>query len=213
MIELDHELLLLVNGMHTDYLDALMWYISAKLVWVPFYLVTLWVVWKNYGWKGILHILLMVGVMVIFADAINSSIIRPIFHRLRPANLDSPVGDMVHVVNGYRGGKYGFPSAHAANYCGLSWIIWYFLRSRKVAVSLILLTAVICYSRSYLGVHYPGDLAAGIIYSTAVMLLIMFLHNKYFPLKRPEPLKYDWLIGATALLSIIFFALVALFDI
>ena len=39
MSEIDSQFLLLINGFHTGYLDQLMWLISGKLVWIPFYLI------------------------------------------------------------------------------------------------------------------------------------------------------------------------------
>lgn len=211
MIELDHQFLLLINGFHTSFLDAWMWLISAKLVWIPFYLSVIFMVWKNRGWRGVGELLLLVGVMMLFTDMLNSQVVRPFFHRLRPANLESPVGELVHVVNGYRGGRYGFPSAHAANYWGLSLIIFYFVRSKRLLISLATLTLIVCYSRSYLGVHYPGDLAAGIIYATLSVGIIVGLHHRFLPLqKQQRQTTFDWLPGAVAILTIFVFAVMAL---
>lgn len=209
MTELDHEFLLQINGMHTPFLDQLMWLISGKAVWIPFYLITIFVVYKNVGWKRTLQMLLMVGIMMLFTDMVNSQVIRPWFHRLRPANLESPVGSMVHIVNDYRGGRYGFPSAHAANYFGLSLIIAYFIRSWRTLYSLMALTFVICYSRSYLGVHYPGDLIAGCLYATIVVVPLLYLHNRFMPLDKKKPL-FEYVPILSALFTIFVFAIISL---
>ena len=108
MTEIDSQFLLLINGLHTEYLDRLMWLISGKLVWIPFYLITIFAIYKTRGWQGALHLLLLVGVMMLMTDMFNSQVIRPWFHRLRPANLENPLSQYVHVVNDYRGGSYGF---------------------------------------------------------------------------------------------------------
>ena len=150
MSEIDSQFLLLINGFHTGYLDQLMWLISGKLVWIPFYLITLFVIYKKRGWKGALHLLVLVGVMMLMTDMVNSQVIRPWFHRLRPANLENPLSQYVHIVNDYRGGSYGFPSAHAANYWGLSLLVAYFMKSKRVLYSLFSLSLIVCYSRSYL---------------------------------------------------------------
>ena len=183
MSEIDSQFLLLINGFHTGYLDQLMWLISGKLVWIPFYLITLFVIYKKRGWKGALHLLVLVGVMMLMTDMVNSQVIRPWFHRLRPANLENPLSQYVHIVNDYRGGSYGFPSAHAANYWGLSLLVAWFMKSRRVLYSLFSLSLIVCYSRSYLGVHYPGDLLGGILYSTIVVGIIIWLYQKYLPEK------------------------------
>ena len=139
MEEVDSQFLLLINGLHTGYLDQLMWLISGKLVWIPFYIITLFAIYQKRGWQGALHLLLLVGVMMLFTDMVNSQIIRPWFHRLRPANLENPLSQYVHIVNDYRGGSYGFPSAHAANYWGLSLLAAYFMKSKRVLYSLFTL--------------------------------------------------------------------------
>lgn len=209
MVEYDHQLLLLINGMHTGFLDAFMWLVSGKLVWIPFYVMTLVMVWRNRGWQGVVQLLLLVGVMMLMTDMVNSQLIRPFFHRLRPANLDSPVGPMVHIVNGYRGGMYGFPSAHAANYCGLSILVCYFVRNRWLTLHLALLTLLVCYSRSYLGVHYPGDLTAGILYAALVTSIIIWVHHRYLPLPKIDHPRLTWLPGLTIALTLTVFAALA----
>lgn len=209
IIDIDHHLLLLVNGMHTDYLDQLMWLISGKLVWIPFYMATLYCVWKNVGTRQTIVMLLMIGVMMLFTDTLNASVIRPWIGRLRPANLDSPVGSMVHVVNDYRGGMFGFPSAHAANYCGLSFIVAYFMRSRKVLWAMLSLTVVVCYSRSYLGVHYPGDLMAGMLYASIVSAALIFMHQRWCALGKNDERRLEWGPAAAALGSLVVFSLIS----
>lgn len=218
MITLDHELLLLINGAHTAFLDSLMWLISGKAVWVPLYLSILYIVWKNRGWKGVVHLLLLIGVLMLFTDTLNSMCIRPMFHRLRPANPDSPVGEMVHIVNGYRGGKYGFPSAHAANYWGMTLLIYYIIRCKRLLLSMTTLTILVCYSRAYLGVHYPGDLLAGIIYATLCVGLIVWLHKSLILSRKKAWLLppcdkpcLTYLPGLTALITIAVFAVWSLF--
>lgn len=214
MLELDSQFLLLINGFHSEYLDRLMWLVSGKQVWIPFYLITLFAIYRTRGWQGALHLLLLVGVMMLFTDMVNSQVIRPFFHRLRPANLENPISQYVHIVNDYRGGSYGFPSAHAANYWGLSLLVAYFMRSRRVMYSLFSLSLIVCYSRSYLGVHYPGDLLGGIIYSTVVVGIILWLYRRFLPEQyvpevRECPSYTEWIPAATVLATLVVFAIAA----
>ena len=70
---------------------------------------------------------------------------------------------MVHVINDYRGGMYGFVSSHAANSFAVATLISFIMRQRLVTFSLFTWAVLQCYSRMYLGVHYPGDILGGII--------------------------------------------------
>ena len=170
MTEIDSQFLLLINGLHTGYLDQLMWLISGKLVWIPFYIITLFAIYQKRGWQGALHLLLF----------------------------------------------YGFPSAHAANYWGLSLLVAYFMKSKRVLYSLFSLSLIVCYSRSYLGVHYPGDLLGGILYSTFVVGIIIWIYQKYLP-KRFVPevrecsSKNEWIPATTVLATLAVFAVIAAF--
>lgn len=104
---------------------------------------------------------------VALADQTCATFLRPYFQRLRPSNIDNPLSQFVTVVNGYRGGSYGFPSCHAANSFALATFLKLAVK-RPVFTAFILIWASInCYSRMYLGVHYPSDILAGAVIGVA----------------------------------------------
>lgn len=157
----DDDILLFINSMHTPYFDEAMELISGKMIWVPAYLALWWVVWKNYSWKILLFCMLGLALTITLSDQIVSSLIRPYVERLRPANPQNPIAPFVHIVEGYRGGRFGFPSAHASNTFGLAFFCFRFFRRTCLTVSIFLWAVIVCYSRMYLGVHYLGDLVVG----------------------------------------------------
>lgn len=63
-------------------------------------------------------------------------LIRPYVERMRPSNLNNPISEMVHIVNNHRGGRYGFPSCHAANTFGLAFFLFFLFRKRWLTLSL-----------------------------------------------------------------------------
>ena len=113
------------------------------------YATILYILLKNFHWKAALCYVAAIALIITFADQMCSSIIRPVVARLRPSNPESPIVDMVYIVNNYRGGSYGFPSCHAANSFGLAMYVVFMFRKRWLSIFIIV------------GVHYPGDLLVG----------------------------------------------------
>ncbi len=161
LIELDTEILLSFNGLHCRYLDAFMQCFTGRFIWGAMYVAMLYAMIKQYGWKVALCYVVAVALVILIADQMVASCIRPYVERLRPSNLDNPVSAMVHIVDGYRGGRYGFPSCHAANSFALAMITSLIFASRRYTVFVFVWAAINSYTRLYLGVHYPGDLIVG----------------------------------------------------
>ena len=134
LVEIDTNLLLAINGMHSPFWDSFMNDFSGKLIWVPMYAAILYVVWKNVSWKVAILSVVAVALTITFADQVCSSLIRPAVERLRPSNLASPIADLVHIVDGHRGGRYGFPSCHAANTWGLALFLHLLLRNKWLSL-------------------------------------------------------------------------------
>lgn len=135
LTELDTDALLAVNGWKHVWADQFMYAYSGKWVWVPFYASILYVLFKNYNWKYVIGCLFAIGLTIAFADQIGASVIRPLVERLRPSNPANPISHMVEVVNGYRGGRYGFPSCHAANTAGLAFFLLFCGKTASSAYS------------------------------------------------------------------------------
>ncbi len=183
-IFIDNSLLLTFNGLSNPVMDAVMPVVSMRTVWIPLYLLLFCLAWRRYGWKGAVLCLLTVLLAVAAADQLCGSFLRGLIGRLRPSNPDNPVSRWVNIVNDYRGGKYGFPSCHAANTAAVAMLLSLWLKRRGMTAFLFSWAGLVSLSRIYLGVHYPGDvllgfsIGAGIAYALWRLMLYDLRHAR-----------------------------------
>ena len=159
--ELDANALLAINGLNDAFQDMFWWMVSAKWASALLVLAMLWILLHK-NRRHALLVLAMLVLAVLVADQVSSGLIKHLVERLRPTH-DPDLESMVHVINDYRGGMYGCDSSHAANSCAVATLISFIMRQRLVTFSLFTWAVLQCYSRMYLGVHYPGDILGGII--------------------------------------------------
>ncbi len=188
--QIDTQVFLFFNSFHTPALDQFMMLLSHRMVWVPMYVMIFAMVVHRYGLPAGIIVALGVALTVTLADQTCATLIRPFVQRLRPANPDNPISDLVHIVWGYRGGSYGFPSCHAANTFAVATYLSYVFRHRRLAVvSLFAWAAFNCYSRVYLGVHYPGDILVGAVIGVFMGYIVHRITNLavIWILRHPNP--------------------------
>lgn len=173
--ELDQQLFLYLNGLHTAWLDTLMYWITYKYTWFPVYfLLVAAVIWK-YRTRGLvmcLGILLAVGI----SDQLTSGWMKPFFERLRPCQVPD-LQAAVHLVTGC-GGRYGFASSHASTTFGLATTVWLMLRRWSLWFGAAFAwSSLVAYSRVYVGVHYPADILVGAAVGFLVGWLVYQLYR------------------------------------
>jgi len=168
LIQFDKHLLLSLNGSDSLFLDYLVMTLTNARTWIPLYIGLFYVVWKsNTSAREVLYIMAAAGLCVLFAGTVDDTIVKPLVARWRPGH-DPEIGMLVDTVNNYRGGKYGFFSAHASNTFSIALFFSLLMRQRLLTVFLVGWSLTNCWTRLYLGVHYPGDIAVGLLWGALV---------------------------------------------
>lgn len=191
----DHRLFMLLNFDGGEVMDSFMTAVSGIGMWIPMYLLMLWLVWRRFGWRGVL-IFIAAGAVAMGLSDIVCGVFKhagplknlwPSFPaRWRPMytpaleGLDitpdsmmswrraaiHDTGTAVHVVSTH--GRYGTVSSHAATIVSVAVLACCTVRKRWYAWFMAACAMLICYSRIYLACHFPGDLALGAVTGAAV---------------------------------------------
>jgi undecaprenyl-diphosphatase len=176
--QVDHQLMIMLNRMHVEWLDSPMYLLTQTIASGPWLLFLVYLLYKKGGWKYIVLVGMGIGLVVLLSDQLSVHLFKNVFERYRPShNLEvSPYLHFVKDWNGnlYKGGQYGFVSSHATNFFGLATFLWLSLQPARKSLFLLIFgwAALISYTRIYLGVHYPSDIIGGAILGSIIGMII-----------------------------------------
>ena len=185
----DKHLFQIINSHNSPFWDKVMWVITSAQFGIVFFLIlSALVVWfyRKQSWK----ILLFIAAVTLLADTIGARVLKPTIKRLRPSHDFEYHGDhQVHLLQKkdgtyYYGGRYSCPSNHAINYLTSSLLFFFFLspkirRRWLLAIFVFGITLLSCYSRIYVGVHYPFDIFCGWLIALLLAGLAIWLDKKF----------------------------------
>lgn len=187
---IDKILFLLINNARASFLDKIIPYATQFPYWTPLFALIIYFLYKKFQTKIVLVLFcfaLLIGISDPVANLVKKSV-----KRYRPTH-NTEIATQVKTLNDYRGGQYGFVSSHASNSFGIAFLLLFLLKGkyRFLKVGVFVWAAFICYTRIYLGVHYPADIVGGIIIGLFAAIiafqLFLFLEKKFYPSTQHNP--------------------------
>ena len=169
IVEIDKQMMVFLNKtISNPIFDFMMPIITNQNFLVFFGLILIGYLAYYGGKRGRITIALLL-IAAGFSDAICFQIIKPWVGRIRPSH------EFYEYINLLvsKGGKYSFPSNHAANSFVFATVLSYFYDKNRI--SLYILASTIAFSRVYVGVHYPLDIIFGSIIGSIISWIILSL--------------------------------------
>lgn len=163
------------------WLDTLMQLASGIKVWTPLYLLIIYMVWRRYSWRGVVAMLVAIGVAIGFADIVSGIFkqhgllggLWPEFPaRLRPMYTEG----VEAFTNGYgRAALCGSVSGHAATIVAIALLSSLIISKRWFTLVIWFVALLVCYSRIYLACHFPQDILLGTLLGLLSALIGWYL--------------------------------------
>ena len=176
LLQIDTELLIILNNLGSEQWDSFWFFLTNQFSWSPLFAFLLFLIFKKFGWKSGVLLLLFLIVLVTFSDQFTN-FIKNTFERLRPCNTEGVI-EQIRNFN-YKPSSYSFYSGHAASSMTFSFFVILLLKSHfKYIWVLLLFPLLFGYSRIYLGVHYPLDIVSGYFAGIFFGYLFFLLQKK-----------------------------------
>lgn len=140
----------MIQGFRTSVFDNFILLITSLASYVWYILIIGFLLNKPTRKLGVI-----LAVAMILQYLVNGGVLKHLFARVRPCNVDTTVELLVKRPKGF-----SFPSGHsAAAFCAVG--VLYGAKIKRLLLPSFILACLIAFSRLYLYVHFPTDVLAG----------------------------------------------------
>ncbi len=105
---------------------------------------------------------------LILSVIFGNILLKPIFARERPCWINPNIDMLVQVPR-----DYSFPSGHTMSSFICAFIIWF--ENKRYGRLMLIIAALIGFSRLYLYVHFPSDVLGGIVFAAILAYLVKLI--------------------------------------
>ena len=164
LLEYDEQLFLFLNSLGNTTWDGFWLAVTNKYTFIPLYAILLFLIYKKLGVKVMLLLVLVIAAMITFTDQ-STNIVKRSVERFRPCACED-IMDIIRYIAERCSTNRSFFSGHASNSMAAAVFGGLLLRPYYKNLIFILLfwSALVAYSRIYVGVHYPIDIICGMTF-------------------------------------------------
>jgi len=160
LIEKDKELFVYLNSLGVESWDQFWMILTNQFSWIPLFLLLFILIFKAYGWKKGILLVVMTALLITFSDQFVN-FIKGYYGRLRPNN-DPTINEIIRILK--RPKSFSFVSGHSTTSFAVTTFIILTLRNYyKYPYFLLIWPILFAYSRIYIGVHFPIDIFMGML--------------------------------------------------
>ena len=176
--EWDKELFIFLNNLGAEPYDGFWIFITQIESWIPLFIILTILIFYYYPGKRGLFVFLSL-VITFYITSTFTEITKDYVTRLRPNNVESFSG-LIRVLQDPS--SYSFFSGHASTSFAITTFVVLAVRKFNKWIYLAYIWPLLfASSRIYVGVHYPGDILAGVLAGYLVAILCYRLSMRLLP--------------------------------
>ncbi len=177
IIEIDKQVTLAINSLHSEFTDKIWTFFSEVQVWFPMYALIVALLFWRLGWKKALIFTVALALTVLCCDQL-ANLFKNGFQRIRPCNDEFMIANGAHIIAQNK--SFSFFSGHACNAFGFACCSLAAFREDKrlkyrgYAAFIFIWAVLVSASRVFVCAHFLGDVLVGAVMGTAISLSIAF---------------------------------------
>ena len=139
--------------------DGIIWIALGLILLIP----------KKYRKTGIMVLAALLVMLVV-----NNIVLKNLIARPRPCWTYPEMVQLVHNPS-----SYSFPSGHTTSAFAVAFTV--FSQHKKLGKVIIVMAAIMAFTRLYVFVHFPTDIYGGILVAAAITTFVCFMEKKISP--------------------------------